>query len=559
MTGAPELSANVTMTTLIDLYRAKLESSRDKRALLAHGFDGETWDDVAKQIDQVATFLIERGVQPGQFVATISENRWEWVALDLGILSAGAVHVPIHPTLAVEQMLAQLRHAEPVVLFVSKLETAQRLRSLGLPEPIRTIVALDADRPQPLDFWLDWTSVVMAGEQVDPVELERRRDAVTPESIATVIYTSGTTGRPKGVALTHGNLASNAKGVCAAYADRPGDVRLNMLPLSHIYARTCDLYTWLLRDTVLAFARSRETILEDCKAYKPNSLNSVPYFYQRVLRGLREKGLLETSGALKQALGGEIRICYCGGARLPEEVYEAFFRQGVPLLQGYGLTETSPVITASTPERHAPGSVGPAIPGIELRVAEDGEVVTRGPHVMQGYYRDEAATAEVLSSDGWFRTGDLGRLDDDGMLRIVGRKKEMIVTAAGKNVHPTYLESLLAQEPLIEQVCVIGEGRKHLAALIVPNPDRLRAEIRRMRLWVFSKAQALRHRKVLALYRECLDRRLACVSHHEQVPKFVLLDRAFAIERGETTPKLSLCRAVIESNYRDVVERMYRE
>jgi long-chain acyl-CoA synthetase len=382
---------------------------------------------------------------------------------------------------------------------------------------------------------------------------------VTPESIATVIYTSGTTGRPKGVVLTHGNLASNARGVCVAYSERPGDLRLNMLPLSHIYARTCDLYTWLVRDSVLALARSRETILEDCNAYRPNSINSVPYFYQRVLRGLREKGLLDTPGALKQALGGQIRICYCGGARLPEEVYEAFFRQGVPLLQGYGLTETSPVITASTPDRHAPGAVGPPIPGIELRVADDGEVVTRGPHVMQGYYRDEAATAEVLSPDGWFRTGDLGRIDADGMLRIVGRKKEMIVTAAGKNVHPAYLESLLAQEPLIEQVCVVGEGRKHLVALIVPNPERLRAEIRRTRLWVFSKKQALRHRKVAALYRECLDRALACVSHHEQVPKFVLLDRSFSIERGEMTPKLSLCRSVIEANFRDAIEDMYRE
>ncbi|HEV7281963.1 MAG TPA: AMP-dependent synthetase/ligase [Pirellulaceae bacterium] len=547
------------MTTLIDLYRAKLESSRDKRALLAHGFPGETWDDVAKQVDRVGMFLIGRGVQPGQLVASISENRWEWVAIDLGILSAGAVHVPLHPTLAIEQMLAQLRHAEPTVLFVSKLETAQRLRSVGLPESIRTIVALDADRPQPLDFWLDWTFVVMAGEQVDPAELERRRDAVRADTVATVIYTSGTTGRPKGVVLTHGNLASNARGVCAAYSDRPGDLRLNMLPLSHIYARTCDLYTWLIRDTVLAFARSRETILEDCRAYRPNSLNSVPYFYQRVLRGLREKGLLDTPGALKQALGGEIRICYCGGARLPEEVYELFLRQGVLLLQGYGLTETSPVITASTPDRHAPGSVGPTIPGVEVHVADDGEIVTRGPHVMRGYYRDEAATAEVLSPDGWFRTGDLGQIDDDGMLRIVGRKKEMIVTAAGKNVHPAYLESLLAQEPLIEQVCIVGEGRKHLAALIVPNPERLRAEIKRMRLWVFSKGQALRHRKVLALYREAIDRRLACVSHHEQAPKFVLLDRAFAIEKGETTPKLSLCRAVIEANYRGLVERIYQE
>lgn len=547
------------MTTLIDLYRAKLESSREKRALLAHGFDGETWTDVATQVDAVGKFLIERGVQPGQFVASISENRWEWIAMDLGILCAGAVHVPLHPTLAVEQMLAQLRHAEPVCLFVSKLETAQRLRSLGLPESIRTVVALDADRPESLDFWLDWTFLSKIGEEIDVAELERRRDDVTPESIATVIYTSGTTGRPKGVVLTHANLASNAQGVCVAYSERPGDLRLNMLPLSHIYARTCDLYAWFVRDSVLAMARSRETILEDCQAYRPNSINSVPYFYQRVLRGLKEKNLLDTPGALKQALGGEIRVCYSGGARLPEEVYEAFFRQGVPLLQGYGLTETSPVITASTPDRHAPGAVGPPIPGIELQVADDGEVVTRGPHVMQGYYRDEEATAEVLSPDGWFRTGDLGRLDADGMLRIVGRKKEMIVTAGGKNVHPAYLESLLVQEPLIEQVCVVGEGRKHLAALIVPNPDRLRAEIRRMRLWVFSKTQALRHRKVLALYREALDRALACVSHHEQIPKFVLLDRGFAIERGETTPKLSLCRSVIEANFRDVIERMYRD
>lgn len=547
------------MTTLIDLYRTKIASSGEKRALLAHGFPGETWSDVAKQVELVAKFLIASGVQPGQFVATISENRWEWIAIDLGILSAGAVHVPLHPTLAVEQMAAQLRHSEPVLLFVSKLETAQKLRSLGLPDSIKTVLAFDADRPDPLDFWVDWNFAVLASEGVEDADLERRRDGVAPESIATVIYTSGTTGKPKGVVLTHGNLASNSLAVCHAYAERPGDRRLNMLPLSHIYARTCDLYAWLVHDTELALARSRETILDDLQTYRPNSINSVPYFYQRVLRGLKEKNLLDTPGALQKALGGEIRVCYCGGARLPEEVYETYFRLGVPLLQGYGLTETSPVITASTPTFHGPGAVGPPIPGVEVRIDEDGEIATRGPHVMQGYYRDDDATAAVLSSDGWFHTGDLGRIGDDGMLRIVGRNKEMLVTAGGKNVHPAYLESLLTQDGLIEQVCVVGEGRKHLAALIVPNPDRLRAEIKRMRLWVFSKGQALRHRKVLALYREVLDRRLACVSHHEQIAKFVLLDRGFSIERGELTPKLSLCRGVIERNFREPVERMYRD
>jgi long-chain acyl-CoA synthetase len=237
-------------------------------------------------------------------------------------------------------------------------------------------------------------------------------------------------------------------------------------------------------------------------------------------------------------------------------VYDFFWERGVPLLQGYGLTETSPVISVSTEDLHRRGASGQAIPEVEVRIGEDGEILTRGPHVMLGYWKNPQATAEILK-DGWLYTGDWGHIDEDGFVYITGRKKEIIVTAGGKNIAPIYLESLLCEDPFILQAMVIGDGRNYLAALIVPNPDTLRAEILNRRLFVTSPQQALAHPQVQALYRERIDQRLACVSAYEQIRKFALLDRGFTIEQGELTPKLSLRRQEIESHFSQEIAAMY--
>jgi long-chain acyl-CoA synthetase len=379
----------------------------------------------------------------------------------------------------------------------------------------------------------------------------------SPDDLATILYSSGTTGEPKGVMLTHGNLVSNARGMSEAFDVTPDDLRLCMLPLSHIFARTCDLYTWLGRGSQLAFVESRERILANCAELHPTLMNGVPYFYEKVCRSLRASGQAEQPGQLLELFGGRMRSCCSGGAALPVHVAEWFEQRGMPLLQGYGLTESSPVISMSVRAAYKNGYVGRALPGIEIQIANDGEVLTRGPHVMRGYWKRPDATAEVIR-DGWLHTGDLGELDSDGFLKITGRKKELLVTAAGKNIAPVALEALLTEDPLILQAVVLGDGRNYLAALLVPNPDVLREYIIKHAIPVASRGEALQHPSVLELYRRVIDERLRGVSHQEQIGRFVLLDRGFTVESGELTPTLKLRRGVIQANFAELIESLYR-
>jgi long-chain acyl-CoA synthetase len=290
----------------------------------------------------------------------------------------------------------------------------------------------------------------------------------------------------------------------------------------------------------------------------PTLLNGVPYFFDKVRRHFESQPDRESPGRLSELFGGRLRLCSSGGAALPVATAEYYWQHGVRLVQGYGLTESSPVITAAHPDLDRMGSVGRPIPGVEVRIAADGEILTRGPHVMLGYWNRPTDAGEPIR-DGWLHTGDLGRLDDASYLWITGRKKDLIVTAAGKNIAPVAIESLLADEPLISQVVVLGEGRNYLAALIVPNPEALRAEIIERRIPVFSAAQALAHPDVLALYRQRIDQRLASLSENEQIGRFTLLDRGLTVEQAELTPTLKLRRATIQEHFAEVIERMYAE
>ncbi|MEX0641911.1 MAG: AMP-binding protein, partial [Pirellulales bacterium] len=347
-----------------------------------------------------------------------------------------------------------------------------------------------------------------------------------PSSLATILYTSGTTGRPRGVMLSHGNLAANASATADAFGGGADQTRLCILPLSHIYARTCDLYTWVYRGSRLVLAESRETLARDLQIARPTALNAVPYLYQKIADKLRALPELEQSAALRHYFGGRIETLSCGGAALAPSVETWFADKGLPILCGYGLTESSPVISAATPTRHRIGSVGLPLPNVEARIAADSEILARGPNIMLGYWRDEVATSDVLK-DGWLHTGDLGELDADGYLFIRGRKKELIVLSTGKKVSPTRVESLLTASPLIEQAAVFGDGQSALIALIVPATPAMPQE-------------ACEHE---------VARCLATAAHEEQVRSFAILDRPFSIERGELTPKLSLCRSVIARNF----------
>jgi long-chain acyl-CoA synthetase len=285
-------------------------------------------------------------------------------------------------------------------------------------------------------------------------------------------------------------------------------------------------------------------VLEECARFHPTTLSGVPYFFDRVYRALCERGAQNTPGALRHLLGGEIRFCNSGGAALPAHVYDFFHSQGVPLLEGYGLSESSPVITLSTVDHVRRGAVGRTIDGVEVQIAPDGEILTRGPHVMLGYYRNPAATAEVIR-DGWLHTGDLGRLDDDRFLYITGRKKEILVLSNGKNIAPAYLEALLTADPAIAQALVIGDGRNYLAALIVPNAAHRDVQ------------ELLASPDAHGRWQQIISDRLKDCSHHEQVRRFAVLPRPFSIEEGELTPKLSLRRAVICAHFADEIKALY--
>jgi long-chain acyl-CoA synthetase len=382
--------------------------------------------------------------------------------------------------------------------------------------------------------------------------------AVEPDDLATIIYTSGTTGESKGVMLSQRNLAMNAVQSLAAFGPEAGDLRVTWLPLSHIFGRTCDLYTWIVQGCEMVLADRPETTLDQCRHFRPTLLNGVPYFFEKVQRGITDAGKADDPSALVEAFGGRLRACISGGAPLSQSVARFYESRGVKLLEGYGLTETSPVIATCTVEASRIGTVGRPIPGVEVRIADDGEVLTRGPHVMLGYWDRPADTAEVIRY-GWLHTGDLGELDADGFLRITGRKKELIVTTGGKNIAPAYLEELLTADPLIQQAVIIGDGRNYLTALIVPNATNLRAAIIERRIPVSSAAEALADPRVRRLYSERIQWRLASVSRYEQVGNFLLLDRGFTVESGELTPTLKIRRNIIAQRYAQQIAAMYAE
>jgi long-chain acyl-CoA synthetase len=485
-----------------------------------------TWQEVASEADYLAGQIQAAGVKPGQCVAHVAENRYEWIIADLAIHLAAAVHVPIHVTLSCEQIAEQIADCGARLVFASTEELLAKFVKL-LATDVRVLIH---------DQWP--TAGSQQPSSGSPPDSSPKPSV--PDDLATILYTSGTTGRPRGVMLSQRNLASNAAAAAEVHFVGIDQTRLCILPLSHIYARTCDHYTWVYHGSRLVLGESRDTLARDCQLVHPTALNAVPFLYQRIAEKISASGAADEAAALRQFFGGRMERLTSGGAPLAPNVEAWFANQGLPILQGYGLTEASPVISVSTLSANRFGSVGQPLPGMEVRVAADGEVLVRGPNVMLGYWHDEAATSEAVR-DGWLYTGDLGELDDDDYLFIRGRKKELIVLSTGKKVSPTRVENLLTASPFIEQAVVFGDGLCGLVALIVPagcvSPNEQ------------SKPE---HDRYAAEIQRCLE----SASHEEQVHHFKLLDRPFSIDRGEMTPKLSLCRKTIEANFAAEIANM---
>lgn len=555
------MSTAITLQSIPALFadRAREHTTREALHRVVGGKPvSHTWGELEEWVQRWAAALHQAGVRRGDRVVQWSENRLEWILCDLAIQNLGAIHVPLHNTVSGKQAADQILHSGAKHAILAGDEQLAKLTPCldSLPQ-VNTWLSYDRLRGKAKARFRTMEECSRNQDASFGAELtEDTLRAIDLDAPTTIIYSSGTTGNPKGVVLSQRNVASNTFGLVEAFGDQPLDTRLCFLPLSHIFARTADLYTWLLRGSYLALAQNRDTIIDDCKRFSPTLINGVPYFFERVHQKIVESGKADVPGKLQRVFGGGLRGCISGGAALANETFDYFESQGVPLLQGYGLTETSPVVATSTLDVIKRGTVGKPLQEVDVRIESDGEISVRGPNVMLGYWRDEESTAEVLRN-GWFHTGDLGALDDEGYLRITGRKKEIIVTATGKNVFPSHLEALLCRDPFILQAMVIGTDRKYLSALIVPDPDVLKAEIWARKLFVFRRKSAVRHPVVVDLYRDRITQQLADQSKHEQVQRFKILDRGFLPENGHLTPKLSLRRDMILRDFAGDIEDLY--
>jgi long-chain acyl-CoA synthetase len=525
-----------------------------------------TWEQYAADARACAAALIDAGLALGDRIGLLSENRMEWLVADMGILTAGAVNVPPHAPLTARQVAFQLADAGVSWLFISTPEQYDKILQVREELPaLRGVVVFEpcsAPSPAGLERW-HWPTFLQRGRQALPrvqAELARRDAALGPDHLATIMYTSGTTGNPKGVMLTHGNLVSNACAADSVSPRLPEHILLSWLPYSHIYARTVDHYITLVSAMLLCLAESAETVVQNLEDVQPTHLSAVPRFYEKVLTAVAGPDPAETGRRLRKIFGPRIQWLMSGGAPLPRPIGEAYQAAGLTVLQGYGLTETSPVITSNRPDHNKPGTVGVPLPGVEVKIAADGEILARGALIMKGYWNNPSATAESIC-DGWFHTGDLGSLDDEGFLSITGRKKELMVLSNGKKLVPSHIEGLLIGDECIDQAAVYGEGRNFVSALIVPHWENVRKELHRLGtnvdgqpLEVLAEEPAVR-----ALLEHRIQWALRDVSNWEQVRKFVILARPFTVENDELTVSLKLRRNVVLSKYAADLEKLYRE
>ncbi len=544
-------------SSMIEMFLVNARDEPD-RVVLNYKLEEEWqelgWGVIARHASRYAVVLREKGVQAGDRVILVSENRYEWILVDLAIQLLGAIHVPVHAPLTGHQIAYQVNDSAAVMAIVSGHDQASKLDNVELSDQL-VLMSFDTVSTDRTYEDLPGTAENVPDEVGDAIMQERVDDPLDTTSVATILYTSGTTGEPKGVMLSHHNLVCNTLSSMENFDASGDDVHLNFLPLSHIFARTCDYYAWIATSNRLVLAQSRDTIIEDCHAMKPTQMNGVPYFFDKLHRVLKEQGREDEPGSLRDLLGGNMVRCNSGGAALAEHVYDFFTGQGLYLLQGYGLTETSPVISMSNEQNSRRGASGRPLRDVEVAITEEGEIITRGPHVMIGYYKNEAATAEAIRDD-WFYTGDLGHLDEDNFVYITGRKKELIVTAGGKNIAPVLLESLMTEDLLMEQAVVIGSEQKFLTALVVVAREPLEKYLQEQQIEL-SWPEALADPRVEQLVRERIDRQLENLSPFEQVGKFALLAEPFSLEREEMTAKLSLRRDVIMKNQAAVIEAMY--
>ena len=557
---------------------------------------------ILERVRRVARGLSSLGIRRGDRVAILSENRPEWAIADFACLTGGMTDVPIYPTLPADQIAYILKDSGATAIFVSNHVQADKIRQIRNQLPaLKAVIGFD-DLRGLVNLSID--ELEKRGTEGDNREsiATYREDAmsVKPDDVATIIYTSGTTGEPKGVMLTHDNIFSNVQAARTAIPFAGEDTALSFLPLSHIFERMGGHYLMWATGTSIAYAESMDTVPVNLQEVKPTIVLSVPRLYEkmyaRVLetaltggflkkkiffwaRGVADRwaseklagrtpgGMLARQYGIAQKLvfaklkartGGRLRYFVSGGAPLAPEINKFFYAAGLEILEGYGLTETSPVIAVNTPENFRIGTVGKPIDGVEVKIAADGEILTRGPHVMKGYYNKPEATREAIDPDGWFHTGDIGEISD-GFLAITDRKKDIIVTAGGKNIAPQPLENKVKTNKYVSQAVMIGDKRKFPSMLVVPNFDQLEKwAMKRNIIWT-DRAQLLRMPTIQAKIEREVARELEGAAHFEQPKKVGLLEHDFSIESGELTPTQKVKRRVIDKNYKTLIDALYDE
>ncbi len=555
----------MTYSSLSSMHRATAERLGPRVALRSKRlgmYRDLSWADYRRDADRAAAALIDLGIRPGDRVALLSENRPEWLVADIAILATGAADVPLHAPLTPPQARYQLAHSGARAIVVGNQKQADKVLEVidDLPD-LEFLVSFEPVEVAGQIRQFTWDGLKGFGFGLGPVALGRvreREDAVTRDVLATIIYTSGTTGPPKGVMLSHGNLLSNAEATLETSPMESSEVLLSWLPYSHIYARTVDHYLTVLSGATVAMAESVDTLISNLAEVQPTRLTAIPRFYEKVWLGVEGLEPEVRKRHLRHIFGPRIRHLSSGGAPLLRHVAEGFHAAGLPLLEGYGLTESSPVISFNRHERHKLGSVGLAIPGVEIEIAGDGEILTRGPHVMQGYWKDPEATRETIV-DGWLHTGDVGQMDDEGFLTITDRKKDLIITSGGKNIAPSELERLLVRDPYIDQAVVFGDARPFVSALIVPNFALLESKASELGCPLDTTEGFIRTPALNAFIADRVAGLMKVVSGPERVKRFLLLARAFGLEHDELTLKLNVRRRHVLQKYAGPLEALYAE
>jgi len=581
----------------------------DRHAGLAAAFRskvGGAWVSITHRealgrVQAISLGLRELGIKPGDKVAIVSENRPEWALTDYACLCARATDVPIYPTLTAKQTEYILRDSESVAVFCSTAaQVAKVLEVQGALPGLQQIIVFDGDAAAGRPGVISLAALEGKGRAVVSRHPNWKAEALSagPEDLATLIYTSGTTGDPKGVMLSHHNIWSNVQACLQMIPIGSGDECLSMLPLSHSYERMVD-YTLFQAGVIINYAESFDTVAANLQDVKPTVVLSVPRLYEKVYARVLETALsgsaikrniffwakrageqwatLSLAGlpipgglALKKKLadrlvfaklrartGGRIRFFVSGAAPLSADIAKFFYSAGLPVIEGYGLTESSPVLTLNPLDRIKLGTVGRAIPGVELKIAQDGEILARGPNIMQGYYKLPEATTETIDTDGWLHTGDIGEIDSDGYLKITDRKKELLKTAGGKYIAPQPIELAVKRNKFVANAMLYGDRRKFPIILIVPNFDNLERWARERSLTYGTHAELIALADVHAKIEREVMSMLSHLAKFETPKKVVLLEKDFTIESGELTPTLKVKRRIVEQHYKDKIDAAY--